>query len=274
MQFIEALSLAPDARTWLAETRRPRVLHVFEHVCNLVNDRGGVLSLVPPRVGNGPFNLVLASEPGFSELVDVGSVVSVEPDQLKIGSMSVSTAVAQLWNPRPDWDSLHGSSDVVLAELRELPVRGHTPLVPAAHFAELANAVAAFDVSAAVRAAAALAGLGPGLTPAGDDVLLGAMLAGWILHSHERAAILARSVCDVAAPLTTTLSAALLRSAAMGEAGSLWQRFFSALSSRDASESRRVAAEMLAVGETSGADALAGFSNTFSDWAKAREKVT
>jgi len=39
MQSINALSLALDAREWLTNSRHPRTLHVFDHACNLINER-------------------------------------------------------------------------------------------------------------------------------------------------------------------------------------------------------------------------------------------
>jgi hypothetical protein len=59
-----------------------------------------------------------------------------------------------------------------------------------------------------------LAGRGPGLTPAGDDLLAG-YAAGLVLwhRRHEEA----QAIADAAAPLTTLLSGTLLRHAARGE---------------------------------------------------------
>ena len=83
---------------------------------------------------------------------------------------------------------------------------------------------------------------------------------------------------NTAAPLTTSLSAAWLKSAGRGEAGTLWHEFFDALISVSrivadpdgggASPTYRTAVQnsvdkILAVGETSGTDALAGFLNIF-----------
>lgn len=59
-----------------------------------------------------------------------------------------------------------------------------------------------------------LGGRGPGLTPAGDDLLAG-YAAGLVLF-HGKAAD-ARAIASVAAVRTTTLSATLLRHAARGE---------------------------------------------------------
>ena len=60
----------------------------------------------------------------------------------------------------------------------------------------------------------ALAGRGEGLTPAGDDVLIG-YAAGLVLFHGRRAE--ARGIAETAAPLTTALSVTLLRHAAEGE---------------------------------------------------------
>jgi hypothetical protein len=60
-QSINTLSLAPNACTGLANTRYPRILHVFDRACNLINERREVLSIVTPQIGNGPFNLTPAS---------------------------------------------------------------------------------------------------------------------------------------------------------------------------------------------------------------------
>jgi hypothetical protein len=59
-----------------------------------------------------------------------------------------------------------------------------------------------------------LAGRGPGLTPAGDDILCG-YVAGLVLFQDRRAE--AAQIAAAAAPRTTNLSATLLRHAALGE---------------------------------------------------------
>ncbi len=75
-----------------------------------------------------------------------------------------------------------------------------------------------------------LCGLGPGLTPAGDD-----WLAGWLLAQHL-AEDLRRSretstglIADITADRTTTLSRAFLACAAAGEADEDWHALLSAL---------------------------------------------
>ena len=41
--------ITPRAQRWLQECRQARVLHLFDTACNLVDEHGRVLSLVPLR---------------------------------------------------------------------------------------------------------------------------------------------------------------------------------------------------------------------------------
>ena len=99
------------------------------------------------------------------------------------------------------------------------------------------------EVPDAVRS---LVGLGPGLTPAGDDVVAGALVALVAAGDLDRAG----AVLDGVRPCrhgTTTLSAALLDHAGAGRAVPQLARFLSAPTDPDA------LAGLLAVGGTSGA---------------------
>jgi hypothetical protein len=123
----------------------------------------------------------------------------------------------------------------------------------------LANA----DLPSSLAAAKKLSGLGHGLTPSGDDFILGALYAVWIIYPLETASALANDVATAAAPLTTSLSAAWLRSAGRGEAGILWHTFFDALVAGDEVRIKESVEKILSIGETSGADALSGFFGMF-----------
>jgi hypothetical protein len=94
----------------------------------------------------------------------------------------------------------------------------------------------------------------------------------WIIHPLEIASTLTQEIATIAAPLTTSLSAAWLRSAGRGEAVILWHVFLDALLvSRIGNPTYSAGIleaidNILAVGETSGADALAGFFGTIAAW--------
>jgi len=63
----------------------------------------------------------------------------------------------------------------------------------------------------------------------------------------------------VAAPRTTTLSAAFLQAAAQGECSQSWHILLTTLSTGTATEIEEAVQQVLTHGATSGADTLAGF---------------
>jgi len=158
---------------------------------------------------------------------------------------------------------LHAKRDVILNQLTSLPITAYQILLPYSLISDLSLALANANLPPSLVAAKKLAGLGQGLTPAGDDFILGAVLAAWIIHPPEVASVIAEEITNVVAPLTTSLSAAWLRSAGRGEAGILWHNFFDALLD-PISDLQAPTDKILSVGETSGADALAGFFGVMS----------
>lgn len=311
MQSIHALSLAPDVNNWLANSSQPRILHIFDHACNLINERGEVLSVVSPEIGNGPFNLVIPRlRKSHERLADSGaswqtsevfldhlhaqSLISIRAGQLTLGDLTVKTTDAELWSPRPDWDKLHARRDDILNHILslrgressaqsnplaswEIDFRGPATTLPFAKYQSpisdsVASALATADLASSLTAARKLAGLGQGLTPAGDDFILGAVFAAWIIHPPEIARKLAEEITDTAALLTASLSAAWLRSAGKGEAGILWHDFFNALNAGDESAIQLQFTKILSMGHTSGADSLSGFIGVFTSWMEIRKK--
>ncbi|MGZ9226157.1 MAG: DUF2877 domain-containing protein [Anaerolineales bacterium] len=283
---IHAISLAPDAKGWLTTTLLPRFLHIFDHACNLINERGEVLSIVAPQIGNGPFNLVIEDCFCFTEHLNPQSPGSISASYFTLGALTVYTADAKLWKPRPDWERIHDQREDILNPLMSLrlqwssiqskhrndtgiassqqTLRAMTEITNSqALISSLSIAVANADISSARKLTSQISGLGVGLTPSGDDFLMGAIYAAWIIHPPEVADVLAQEIAETAAPLTTSLSAAWLRSAGKGEAGNLWHEFFDALLSAHTSQIQETMKNILAVGETSGADALAGFVGVF-----------
>jgi len=266
MQSINALTLTPDVNDWLLNSRDPRILHVFDHACNLINERREVLSIVTPEIGNGPFNLVVEDEILFSEHLYIESSIAVSDNQLTLADLTIDTNNAILWPPRPNWEVLHAKRGNILTQIASLPITNNQPLLPNSLVSTLSSALANADLPSSLTAAKQLAGLGQGLTPAGDDFILGAVYAAWIIHPLEMGSVFAQEISNTAVPLTTSLSAAWLKSAGKGEAGILWHEFFDALIASDGARIQEAMEKILAMGETSGADALAGFIGAFVAW--------
>ncbi len=283
MQLINALSLTPAVNNWLANSRHPPILHVFDPACNLINERREVLSIVTPQIGNGPFNLVIEDDVLFSDFLNLQSPVSTTLNHLTLGNLITLTGNTTLWSPRPTWDMLHAKRDDILDQLTQLPITNYK--FSNSPISSLSYSLAIADLPSSLTAAQQLAGLGIGLTPAGDDFIMGAMYATWIIHPIEIAKPLTTAIAETAAPLTTSLSAAWLRSAGRGEAGELWHELFNALllpnpnpstSLRtslqpfDFAQDKSPISNLLSIGHTSGADALAGFICTFISYAESQ----
>lgn len=234
--------ITPRAVRWLQESGSARVLHAFPGVCNLVNARGVVLSFVAPRIGPGPFALVLAHE--FAAQIDSHLPVSLDPARrrLAVGPLAVDYGRARLWEPAPDWPRLRHAAGAAWPPPAELPPALDTGLW------QTLDGIARGDWPACQIGVVALAGRGAGLTPAGDDVLTGVLFA---LHVWGLPEEWARRISAMAATRTTTLSANFLRAAAAGEATWPWHEL--------AAGRPRAVDHILAVGHTSGADAWAGF---------------
>jgi hypothetical protein len=91
--------------------------------------------------------------------------------------------------------------------------------------------------------------LGKGLTPTGDDVLMGVIYGLWVWYPQRD---WIRLIVETAVPRTTSLSAAFLRAAEDGEATFHWH---------DLVNGRAGAVnQILSIGHSSGRDAWAGFT--------------
>ncbi len=260
-----------------------RVLAVFDRACDLVTPGGQVVALVTPDIGDGPFNIVVEAHVGEWSSIEPGTPAQIQASVLRLSGMQITLAQAIAWEPRPDWDTLRNHQSIVARRLPRLEeiaalhspasLAMNHPIGPSAAQAhvQVSPGVLAHAVQQALQAlqagwdgdvvqlrlgATRLAGLGNGLTPTGDDLLIGMMLCAWIAHPTPEA--FCCEVVQAAAPRTTTLSAAFLRSAAKGECSAAWHQLLAALTRQDNDLTPSVR-QVLAHGATSGADTLAGF---------------
>jgi hypothetical protein len=266
------------------------VLSVFAEVCNLVSDQSEIVALVSQRVGNGPLNIVLEREGFLFRGLEAGSPMEGDGRNIRVGEvLTVSLTGAEIWEPRLRWEWLDADWTDLKANLAILhdhliaqaPVESLACLLVASPAGRcsvesayrkaacraiegLLAALHGGDLQGITASAAALAGLGPGLTPAGDDFLLGLMaglrtwpqfLAGRGLSVEEAC----QAIYEAAAGRTNLLSMALLGSAREGMFGEAWHELLAALRQGKAAEVRKAADRVLGFGGTSGADALSGF---------------
>ncbi|WP_369130733.1 DUF2877 domain-containing protein [Modestobacter roseus] len=217
----------------------------------------GVLTSDAARL---PLGCVLFRPANGRPLVSVpaGAPARVGGGRLEVGDLTVSAAA--WWDPRP---KLPSTRPALLPEgVRQLRTALYgegvphsafslpgLPTGPSGPLAALRGAVRRADLDAALRTATRLIGLGPGLTPAGDDVLAG-LTAGLVLLGHPAAERFGAGVTSLAAGRTTELSRALLRHAAAGQVSGEYAAVLRGLVG-DGALAPAIAA-LLATGSTSG----------------------
>ncbi len=262
----QAIAIARPIRLMLRA--RPFSGHVagrFEHACNLLDDEGRVIALTLPEVGNGPFSIVLDGDAGLFAQLQPGQPAGVDAGQIVLGATRIPLAAARVWDPRlpggPRLGRLPPAIAAILLPYADWPRPAlDTPL--AIHTARLLaqGAGALLDAiertGAGAEAAGQLAGLGHGLTPAGDDYLLGVMAGLWLLGERDGLPAIARA----AAARTTALSGAFLAAAGRGQFAEPWHALARALARQDEERCREAVRRIAEFGATSGRDALAGFT--------------
>ncbi len=283
-QLEQSAPISGDGSVW-------RVLAVSERACTLATPEGGVVALVLPEIGDGPFNVVADGGCDLCAGIQPGTPASLAGQCLRIGLVTASLERATIWEPRPAWDRLarcgvgpgrfsllqalalrHAPEDSLLeilcsqrsrksmtwpAKARLATSPRKAMLAAAQEGADHLRAGWEGDTSRLQAGVARLAGLGGGLTPAGDDFLMGVMLWAWLAHPAPG------QFCEVLLKAsefrTTTLSAAFLRAAAAGECSAPWHRLLATLVNGAELELEAVAEAVVSCGHSSGADALAGF---------------
>jgi hypothetical protein len=121
------------------------------------------------------------------------------------------------------------------------------------------------DVEAIQSASIGLVGLGEGSTPAGDDYLVGVLLALSLGAGRDgRRNSLLASLAVIGDGRTTTASATWLTAAARGEASPVWRALLDAWAASDEHAVRNCARAVRGTGHTSGAFSLRGFLDTLS----------
>jgi Protein of unknown function (DUF2877) len=216
-----------------------RVRAVFRRAVHLHLDPGGLLVIVDGDTPAGPLHLRVDTLPALA----VGDGVTLAGGRLLLGRRSVDLRAAPAWTPpatghlQPPVGGLAGGGRSALAGRDDLVDRVRHRL----------------EVDDLGGAAGVLGGWGPGLTPAGDDVL-----AGIVLTQHGLGVPEARLQAAVDLVRSTDLAMACLRWAARGQCIEPAHAVLAAVAGRDPDRLAAAEARLGAHGATSGADLLFG----------------
>ena len=240
------------AREALAPGGEGKVIASFPKAV-YVSFPSGILVLVAPDVHPGPLYVVLDGSPPE---VPAGAAVRAEAGHLRAGTAHVSLGEARAWvGPLPSPSELTRGAGLLAEVAGELAARSALHADPFRDRADQACArLSAGDLAGTV---ALLAGLGPGLTPAGDDALAGLLLVRRILQGDEAE----RALLEAAAGARTAeIAAAFLSWAARGQALSPVHDLIGAAANGDRNACEAASVSLARVGETSGADFALGLT--------------
>jgi hypothetical protein len=266
-----------------------RVRSVYRQACAVELESGALLTLLCAALGNLPHGIRFAlPEPhDLREWLRPGHAVVHESSQLRIAQARVTIELSRAarWSCELSACDVYATPIVraifaALAVLREHSVRGgFAPLVlndadPASPLAGamrrrlwsslplLDSARASLDAPLAAKVLEQLAGLGPGLTPSGDDFIVGYLAA---LHSRCRLDSALRPFLDgLISPLARVASASNLISrqfmlnALDGEFAEGLAVVVAAIAAHDGQRARAAAERLACLGHSSGCDSLLG----------------
>ncbi len=282
---LQAIRIGPIAAEVLAVDGDVEVAAVFER-CFYVAAPRGFVCIGVEALGDGPLNVLLDLAAGAPDWAAFGitreAKGAVTSGRLHIGDrFALSVGAVPQWRP-PPWPPV---SEVDIARGVVAVRRLAPPLCPAEGLSRLvigdarradrtarAAAVLVRDLQTAlvaslptgaasadlVRSATLLIGLGPGLTPSGDDLLGGILLALSALGQAALRDDLWRALEDELEHLTVGISAAHLAASADGLASAAVHDALIAILRGDAAALPHNLSALAAIGHSSGFDTLAG----------------
>lgn len=265
-----------DGATWTVHS-------VFARAFNLVRADGVLVGVVAWPAPHGPATLVVdagdAPDAAFTDRLVPGMAAIVVGSTLTVGGvLSIDLSAATLWEPSAraltvtPAELARRIAIVTSIAVAEAPGGGFVPLLSGLAIPEsgdlvverarqllgtLLRTIREEDWQTAAGAARDLSGLGPGLTPSGDDALAGLVLglrAGRGTLPRPLQAAIALAVVG----RTTDLAAARVQHAAAGHADEAVHNLLAALVSGPAENLDRATRALLAYGHSSGADTLVG----------------
>lgn len=240
------------------------VVHsVFPHAVNCVVDEG-FWTLLAASKSDLPFGVRVHRDDLTGLGLAVGDAVAVRAGYIAVGGSVVDCRAARRWTPAP-WPALQrGLADRLQ---RLAPIAGPR-CWPTARIMAHQVVAAMLQPQRLDDAVSRVIGRGPGLTPSGDDVLVGVLAvltSPWAGDSGAEAARSLTAAIERHAATTTDVSRHLLRQAGSGRFSRPLEELMAALAA-DALPVELITAAraVVDIGATSGADTCMGLLETAS----------
>lgn len=275
------------------------VVHsAFRAAINLRLTEGGqLLTIAAINEADLPQGIRVDTPNDFSfEIFHAGEPVTCRDDNLRLDSLTIELRGARRWkcdltalqvdltDPaistawRSTWQALNQrqielNAEIIVQDLFDSveSMRAGVPRMAGKAMRELLGAGRRYDLTLASSSARALIGLGPGLTPSGDDLLVGWLAGLWctVRRQDERTQFVSNLGDAIIhhSPQTNEISRAYLYHAAQGQVSSLLVNLAEAISTGKNPDRLRKAAEVaMRVGHTSGMDTVTGLLIGLAAW--------
>ena len=270
---LQAMSIGPMAQRALAGTTVQPFAR-FERCAYVATTDGQIACIGDTTIGNGPLNAILVPR----------GVATLTTDRREEACYEINLTGASLWQPNPATPHQTTAARATLRALLDASrtfdlAEGLSPLLAPL----LEHRIPEIDSNALLARAwpgiaslrdwlgcrgddcgplpsetVALIGLGPGLTPSGDDVLAGCLIALHQTSRHRQAAELAGHVVSIAGNATGRISAAHLGCAAEGYGSAALHQTLDALLTGSLQNLPDCLTALDRVGHSSGWDGLIG----------------
>jgi hypothetical protein len=257
-----------------------------------------LISLVGQEVGQGPLNILvnIPSHINFSTIgIKIGDIVTRVGELMVIGqnSIVISTKWSKLWKPKRKFQASLQPLKTIMANIeimRDIAlssdyISGLGELIPfihinglkdpkteklgpvsqlaLPHISSMLNAIKSGHSHDIIRITKHLVGLGPGLTPAADDMLLGLMISMvYISENFNETTIdvkkVNKDIISIISGRTTIISENFLREASVGNVNEAVASLMENLLTSKQQELENSVRNVLDLGGTSGTDSVFG----------------
>ncbi|TET10483.1 MAG: DUF2877 domain-containing protein [Candidatus Atribacteria bacterium] len=282
-----AKSIASDLIDTLTSKTVDGIVHsVFDHACNIQLDKNSLITLISPMLPNYPsaIKLDIAEDQKLCSIgFKAGMKAVINKDEIKIPEVCISIKLtgAKVWDSSPLFFRSTVSEEILnknIEKIRDLTLKygemeGIASILDgdkvANHYKDfiinsvkrLTRGISDFDYKEITEASKRLIGLGPGLTPAADDFLLGILASlyyiGYYFGSHlENLKKIAGFMIYDLPGRTTFISEIMLRSGMKARFSEPIRDLMLAVIHNTSVQDKCI--NLLSIGETSGSDCAAG----------------
>ncbi|HYP39527.1 MAG TPA: DUF2877 domain-containing protein [Chloroflexia bacterium] len=269
MLQIDAISFGPEAAALVAGGIGGRVLAVLRNAIYVEGDGGHIVAIVDEHAEDGPLTVRIHDLPALLRAVSPhpGAAVQVTGRAIEIHGLARVRWAGRLWVPHlPKRVGKRAAILTVCDALAQIiAIQEVEPVAQrlTVRLAEFHHATMEDCIPQAIEAITGLLGLGPGLTPSGDDMMAGLLASlAWQARlgivSDKLVCSLVEAVREVAPSHTNRISARLLHYAGEGVLYAPAMELGEALLVGDTPALHDAARRLCTIGNTTGVDVATG----------------